>query len=342
MDRKDIKNFTLEEFKKELGKIQEPSYRAEQIFSWIYKKGVNDFKAMANLPAALKDKLSHRYYIGAIKAVKQLTSIDGTEKIVFELGDGNLIETVLIYADKRKTACLSTQVGCKFRCAFCASGMKGFKRNLTASEILSQILFLQHGLKHRITNFVFMGMGEPLDNYENVSKAIKIMNFKEAMAVAARRITVSTSGIIPGIEKFKGLGLQVNLSISLHAASNELRDKLMPVNKKYPLEKLINSCEDYIDNGGRMITLEYILIKGTNDSQKDIDVLARIAKTLKAKVNIIPYSPVSNLKFKAPEKKDITVFENKLMSQGVNVTLRQSKGKDIMAACGQLAGTLAA
>lgn len=340
MSRKDIKNFTFEEFKKELGEIQEPAYRAEQIFSWIYKKGINDFESMPNLPKGLRDRLSLLYYIGSIKPLKHLRSFDGTEKVIFELGDGKLIETVLIYADKRKTACLSTQVGCKFTCSFCASGMNGFKRNLTASEILSQILFLQHGLKHRITNFVFMGMGEPLDNYENVSKVIKIMNSPEAMAVAARRITVSTSGIIPGIEKFKGLGLQVNLSISLHAVNNELRDKLMPVNKKYPLEKLINSCEDYIDNGGRMITLEYILIKDINDSQKDIDVLIRIAKTLKAKVNIIPYSPVSNLKFRAPEKKDITVFENKLMSQGVNVTVRQSKGKDIMAACGQLAGTL--
>ncbi len=337
-DKKDIKNFTLEEFKKELEKISEPSYRAEQVFSWIYKKGTVDFSAMNNLPKAFKDKLSQSYYIGVIKPLKQLKSIDKTEKILFELDDAGKIETVLICAEKRKTLCVSTQVGCKYACSFCASGMKGFKRNLTVSEILSQILFAEHNLKHKITNFVFMGMGEPLDNYENVTGAIKIMNSPKAMAIAARRITVSTSGIIPGIEKFKSLGLQVNLSLSLHAADSKLRDRLMPVNKKYPLEKLLKACEDYIAGGGRMITLEYILIKDVNDSLKDADELAAAAKRLKAKVNIIPYSDVSNPEFKTPLRKDIEVFKKRLLEKGINITVRESKGKDIMAACGQLAG----
>lgn len=335
---KDIKNFTLEEFKEELKNISGPSYRAEQIFSWIYKKGAEDFNAMSNLPKPFRDRLSQSYYIGAIKPLKHLKSVDHTEKFLFNLEDGNLIETVLIYAWKRETLCVSTQAGCKFACSFCASGINGFKRDLSVSEILSQILSIEHNLKHRITNFVFMGMGEPFDNYDNVSKAIKIMNSKKAMGIAARRITVSTSGIIPGIEKFKELGLQVNLSISLHAANNELRDKLMPVNKKYPIEELLKACEGYMKNGGRMLTFEYILIQGINDSQKDIDELAGVARRLKAKVNLIAYSPIPGLDFHAPLENDVKIFEDKLFKRGINVTVRDSKGKDIMAACGQLAG----
>ena len=340
MDKKDIKNFTFEELKEEFKKNSAPSYRAEQIFSWIYKKGAEDFNAMNNIPKLFMDKLAESYYIGSIKPLKQLRSIDETEKVLFELEDGNLIETVLICSGKRKTACISTQAGCKHACVFCASGMNGFKRNLSVSEILSQILFLEHGLKRDVTNFVFMGMGEPLDNYENVSRAIKIMNSPKAMAIAARRITVSTSGVIPGIEKFKGLGLQANLSISLHAADNELRDRLMPINKKYPLGKLLEACQDYINSGGRMLTLEYIVLKDINDSQKDIEGLSKIAKRLKAKVNLIPYSEVCGVDFKSPLRKDVKDFENGLLKKGINVTIRESKGKDIMAACGQLAGTI--
>ncbi len=339
MDKKDIKNFTLEEFKQELEKISEPSYRAEQIFSWIYKKGIEDFDAMDNLPKSFRDKLAQSFYIGAIKPLKRLKSIDGTEKVLFELSDSNLIETVLICSSKRKTACLSTQAGCKYACAFCASGMNGFKRNLSVSEILSQILYLAHSLKHGMTNFVFMGMGEPFDNYENVSRAVRMMNSPKAMGIAARRITVSTSGVIPGIEKFKELGLQVNLSISLHAANSGLRDKLMSVNKKYPLEKLLKTCENYISNDGRMLTLEYMVLKDINDSQKDIDDQVKAAKRLKAKVNIIPYSNIPGLGFKSPLKKDIEIFKNNLLERGINVTVRESKCKDIMAACGQLTGT---
>lgn len=338
LDKKDIKNFTLEEFKEELRKISEPLYRAEQVFSWIYKQGVEDFNAMNNLPKLFRDKLAQFFYIGAIKPLKCLKSVDGTEKVLFELNDGNLIETVLISSGKRKTACLSTQAGCKYACAFCASGRNGFKRNLNVSEILSQILFMEYNQEHYITNFVFMGMGEPFDNYDNVSRAVRMMNSPKAMGIAARRITVSTSGIIPGIEKFKELGLQVNLSISLHAAYNDLRDRLMIVNRKYPLEKLLKACEDYIANDGRMLTLEYIVLKDMNDSQKDIDGLAKIAKKLKAKVNVIPYSDIPGFEFKVPLRKDVEIFKNKLLEKGVNITVRESKGKDIMAACGQLAG----
>lgn len=340
MDKKDIENFTFQELKAEMKEISEPAYRAEQIFFWLYKRGTTDFSDMKNLAEPLRDKLSALYFMGVPGLARHLISADKTEKFLFRLQDGNFIEVVLISNKERRTVCLSTQVGCKYGCRFCASGIKGFIRNLTASEILTQILYLQFVLKHKITNFVFMGMGEPLDNYENVSKAITIMNDPKALGIAARRITVSTCGIIPGIEKFKQLKLQVNLSISLHAASNKLRDELMPVNKKYPLGRLIRVCEDFIKSKARMITLEYVLIKDKNDSPEDIDGLAVIAKRLRAKVNLIPYSPVSHFKLDPPTRSDVNIFINRLKLKKINVTLRESKGKDIQAACGQLAGTV--
>ena len=336
MDKKDIKNFTIEELRKELNKIREASYRAGQIFDWIYKKGVCEFSKMNNLPGPLKNKLNRVYRVGSIKLKEHLKSSDGTEKFLFELSDGHFIETVLIYSGSRKTVCLSTQVGCKFRCAFCASGTKGFTRNLSTSEILDQSLFLQRALSHNITNFVFMGMGEPLDNYKNLSKAILIMNSTEALGIGARRMTVSTCGVVPGIEKFKHLGIQVNLSISLHAVDNKLRDILVPINKVYPLEKLISACEDYISEADRRITLEYVVIKGKNHSLKDATGLSRIAKSLKAKVNLIQYSPVSGKGFEAPLKKDMLALKAALVKARINVTMRESKGGDIQAACGQL------
>ena len=272
------------------------------------------------------------YLVGSIACFVHL------HNCFFKLSDGNFIESVLISAKNRKTICLSTQVGCKFACSFCASGFIGFIRNLTPAEITNQILFLQHNLKHKITNYVLMGMGEPLDNYENVQKAIMIMNDPEGMAIGARRITISTCGIIPGMKKLQDLRLQINLSVSLHATNNNLRDALMPINKRYPLEKLIKACEDLINATGRMITIEYILIKDKNDSLEDADKLAAIAKKLKAKVNLVPYSTIPTLNFQSTGRKETNIFMNKLINRGVNATLRESKGKDIQAACGQLAG----
>ena len=338
MGKRDIKNLTLEELKKEIVEMQEPSYRARQIFFWLYQRGVPNFDEMSNIPRPLRDKLDQNYNISTLKLSEHLKSTDRAEKFLFQLSDGNFIESVLIYAKNRKTICLSTQVGCKFACSFCASGLRGFIKNLTPAEITNQILFLQHNLKHKITNYVLMGMGEPLDNYENTSKAIMIMNDPEGMGIGARRITISTCGIIPGIRKLEDLELQVNLSVSLHATNNDLRDELIPINRRYPLEKLIKACEDFVDATGRMITLEYVLIKGKNDSLKDADELAKIAKKLKAKVNLVPYSTIPNLNFQSTGRRNTNIFMNRLINRGVNATLRESKGKDIQAACGQLAG----
>jgi 23S rRNA (adenine2503-C2)-methyltransferase len=338
MDKQDIKDFTLKELEEAITGIDEPLYRAKQIFFWLYRKDAHSFREMNNLPDKLIDKLNRYYRIGSLDLRKQLESKDGTEKFLFKLSDGNFIETVLIHTQNRKTACLSTQVGCKFACSFCASGRMGFVRNLTPSEIVNQILFLEHELKHKITNYVLMGMGEPLDNYENTAKALFIMNNPGGLSAGARRITISTCGVIPGIDKLKDLGLQVNLSISLHATNNKLRDELVPINKRYPLEKLIEACERYIEKTGRAITLEYVLIKNKNHSLQDADRLAAIAKRLKAKVNLIACSGVPPLDFDSPCSKDINLFINNLVERKVNVILRKSKGADIQAACGQLAG----
>jgi len=232
MDKKDIKNFTVEELKKELSRLLVPSYRSGQLFGWVYKKLVTEFSEMSDIPLDLREKLARNYYIGQIRLKDKLRSSDGTEKFLFELSDNNLIETVLIRSGERSTLCISTQAGCKHACAFCASGTKGFTRDLSSSEIVDQVLSAQKITGDRINNLVFMGMGEPMDNYDNVAKAIIIINSHEGIDIGSRKITVSTCGIIPGIEKFSDIGLQANLSLSLHAADNKKRNSLMPVNSR--------------------------------------------------------------------------------------------------------------
>jgi len=335
---KDIKNLTFEELKSEMNKMGEPDFRAEQIFSWLYQKGASSFHDFSNIPRSLRDKLKEFFFVGELELFSHFRSQDRTEKFLFKLQDGNFIETVLIPSGQRRTVCLSTQVGCKFSCAFCASGLRGFTRNLAPSEMLNQVLYLRQNLDYQLTNLVLMGMGEPLDNYENVAKAILTMNSSQGMGIAARRITVSTCGIIPGLERFKSLGLQVNLSLSLHAVTDKLRNQLMPVNKKYPLEKLLQACQDYLASCGRKMTLEYILFGAVNDSAQDADGLAEIARRLRAKVNLIPYSPVCGLEFRSPSAEKIDRFIKRLEGKRIGVTLRRSKGQDILAACGQLAG----
>jgi 23S rRNA (adenine2503-C2)-methyltransferase len=337
---KDIKNLTFEELKAEMAAFGAPAYRAAQIFTWTYHKGIERFEAFTNLPMNFRNELAASYFISRLELYGVFRSQDRTRKFLFKLSDGNFIETVLIPAGARATVCLSTQVGCKFSCLFCASGLKGFVRNLSPSEMVNQVLFLRDHEGEPATNLVFMGMGEPLDNYENLVKAIKIMNSAEGLGIAARRMTVSTCGIVPAILHFKSLGLQVNLSISLHAVTDEKRTRLVPVNKKYPLETLIKACQDYIDSGGRKITLEYVLLRSVNDTLADADGLARIAQRLKAKVNVIPYSPVQGLPFEVPSEEKIQLFVRRLEDRRISVTLRHSKGKDIQAACGQLAGRI--
>jgi 23S rRNA (adenine2503-C2)-methyltransferase len=338
MEKTDIKNFTCSGLERIMGLKGRPGYRARQIFGWLFKYGVKDFSAMTNLPADLLRELEADFFISNPDCIRKEISKDGTVKLLFRINGPFYIETVIMPSRARNTICLSSQVGCRFRCAFCASGMKGFTRDLSVPEILNQILFARDMLRTGITNYVFMGMGEPLDNYENLVTALKIMNDKNGLNIGARRITISTCGIVPAIKKLSGLNMQVNLSLSLHAVTDEKRTRLMPVNKRFPLNAVIGALSDHIKKTGRIITLEYILIPGLNDMPSDADDLAGIARLLRARINLIPYSKVSNIKFNVPDKRQIQIFLNRVKCRHEHITLRASKGGDIQAACGQLAG----
>jgi len=335
---RDIKESTLKELEEKVRSFGGQAYHARQIFTWIYKKAALDFSQMSDLPKGLRDKLKENFYVSGLEIAQRLKSSDGTEKLLLQLPDANFIEAVIIPAKGRVTGCVSTQVGCKWGCVFCASGLKGFKRNLTCSEILDEVLYLKkEALPLALTHLVFMGTGEPLDNYEQVLQAVKVINSPLGFNIGARRITLSTSGLIPGIQKLSGEGLQLELSVSLHAASDVLRSKLMPINKKYPLTELIKTCKDYGARTNRQVTFEYILIKGVNSKLADAQSLSRLLEGWKlAKVNLIPANAISELKVAAPDKKDILLFKDHLVKRGINVTLRKSRGEDINAACGQL------
>jgi len=348
----DIKELGLKELEDKLLSWNLPKYHAKQIFSWIYQKGAFDFSSMSNLPLALRKKLAGEFYILGLALADLRVSRDGTTKFLFELKDKNLIEAVNIPMKKRApgpiggagarlcavTGCISAQVGCKFSCQFCASALKGFKRNLTVGEILDEALYLKNNTRQaELAHIVFMGTGEPLDNYENVLKAIRVINSPQALNIGARRITISTSGIIPGIKRLAAEDLQVELAISLHSADDKIRSQLMPVNKKYPLADLIKCCQEYIAKTNRQITFEYILIQGLNSNLAAAQNLVRLLKDLRlAKVNLIPANSIPGLKVIPPPKAEISTFKECLFKNGINVTLRQERGQDIDAACGQL------
>lgn len=333
-----LTSLTLEELEAHLKSMGEPAFRARQVFGWVYRAARTDFNGFSDLPRALRQRLSETFIINPLKLTETISSEDGTTKYLFELPDGYFIETVLIPSADRRTVCLSTQVGCKYRCSFCASGLNGFKRNLAAGEIVSQVLSVRSLTGREITNLVFMGMGEPLDNLDNVIKAIRILNDEHGLNIGARRMTVSTAGVIPGIKRLKNFDLQINLSISVHNAISEKRSQLMPINKKYPLPELVAAAEDYLAAGGRQLTLEYILIRGVNDGLYEAESLAALARKLKAKVNLIAFSPVAGLPYERPSRSELLRFERWLTERKVKTTIRQSKGLEISAACGQLAG----
>jgi 23S rRNA (adenine2503-C2)-methyltransferase len=336
MQKKDIKNFSLNELQEEVKNLGVERYRAAQLFNLLYKKGIEDFRDMLSLPAAFRDLLQENFYISKIGLVNLAKSKDQTEKYLFKLEDGNLIESVLIFSGKRVTECISSQIGCKYNCLFCESGKKGFTRNLTVSEILSQVLFVKKKIESNLNNIVFMGIGEPLDNYDNVVKAICILNSKDAFNIGARKITISTCGVIPAIKRLQERNWQVELSVSLHAPENKLRSYLMPVNNMYPLPDLIEVCRNYAEKTKRQITFEYILIKGVNDSLIYADKLAKLIDGFNSKVNLITFNPAPDSLLQAPAISQVKSFKNKLAAGGIPTTIRISKGDDISAACGQL------
>lgn len=335
---KDIKELNLKELEDKLFSWGSPKYYAKEIFNWIYQKGAYEFNSMSNLPAALRKTLAGEFYILGLELADLQESSDGTAKFLFELKDKNLVEAVSISMPNYSTGCISSQIGCKFACQFCASALKGFKRNLTCGEILDEVLYLKNNTKDaQLTHIVFMGTGEPMDNYDNVFKAVRVINSPFAFNIGARRITISTCGIIPGIERMQSEDLQIELSISLHAADDKSRARLMPVNKKYPLAQLIKCCHEYIAKTNRQITFEYILIKDFNSDLASARNLVMLLKDLRlAKVNLIPANLVPELKIASPESAEILFFKDYLFKSGLNVTLRRKRGEDIDAACGQL------
>ena len=337
MSKKNILDFSLEELKLFLQESGEAQYHAAQIFSWVFKLGVLDFSQMSNLSLALRNKLAEKFAILSFTLKEKLASTDGTQKLLLELAGGNFIEAVIIPAEGRVTGCISSQVGCKFKCGFCASGVRGFKRDLSAGEMVEEILWLKsYAPDKALTHIVFMGTGEPLDNYDNVIKAIKIINSKEGLTIGARRITLSTCGLIPGIRRLSEEKMQFELSVSLHAADEKTRSMLMPVNKKYPLAELIAACREYFRKTGRQITFEYILIAGLNSDLQSAQKLSILLQGMDCKVNLIPSNPIHELKIAPPKKLEILLFKDHLLKHGVHVTLRKERGQDIDAACGQL------
>lgn len=343
MERTLIKSLSREELQHELAGLGEPAYRADQILAWIYQKNAKSFDEMTNLSAELRKKLNDRFELNAVRAMKTKHATDTTEKFLFELQDHSLIETVLIPAtpgltsrSDRHTVCVSTQVGCAYGCKFCASGLDGFKRNLSAAEIVDQVLHVHALTGQRITNLVIMGMGEPMANYDNLLKALKILNAPWSLGIGARKITVSTSGLAPKIKQLAEEPMQLRLAVSLHGATDEVREKIMPVNKKYPIRALMEACEYYSNTRKRMMTFEFILIEDVNDMLEQATALAKLTHRLRAKVNLIPYNPVPGLPWKRPSEDRCRSFQAVLKQHGVLATLRTEKGTDINAACGQL------
>ena len=363
----DIKSLTREELEAQFKTWGEPAYRVKQLMDWLYVQRVTDWDAMSNLAKPLRDKLRHAFSLGTLKLVRKQGARDTTQKFLWQLADGAFVESVLIPANPslygevsdRHTLCVSTQVGCAYGCKFCASGLDGWKRNLLPHEIVEQVMSVERYCATEaakspaektiagktsssfpgtriVDNIVIMGMGEPMANYDNLLKALRLLNSPWGGRIGARKITVSTSGLAPQIRKFADEPEQFSLAISLHGATDEVRGKIMPVNKKFPLKELTAALDYYQAQRGRFITFEYILIAGVNDSLEQARPLAALARRLKAKVNLIPYNTVEGLPWTRPDEATCEQFLRALKAQKVVCTLRREKGGDIDAACGQL------
>lgn len=314
----------------------QPAYRGKQLWQWLQVHGATRWDEMGNLPDDLKEKLAETHTPAPVESIEMKGITGGPSKWLLRLDDGDTVEAVLIPARDWTTVCLSTQVGCKMGCVFCASGKSGFARNLSAGEIVAQFQQVTDLHGRRPDNIVYMGMGEPFDNYDEVLKSIRILNHPDGLNVGARRITISTCGVIPGIRRLAEEGLQVELSVSLHAPNHELRRKLMPVENKYPIDELLAACVDYTARTKRFVTFEYTLIRGVNDSVDNAHELADRLRKFSCRVNLIPLSPVEEFAGGAPPRAEIEAFQRALEKRGVSVTLRESKGQGVDAACGQL------
>lgn len=338
MIKKNLKTFSLTELEDFLTSLGMKKYRVSQVYQWLYQKGAASFDEMTNLSKEERQSLNEKAYISSLKLVKRQTASDGTEKYLFELEDGNRIESVLIPDEERLTLCISTQVGCAMGCRFCLTGKGGLKRNLEAHEIVDQVIAVRRLLSKRITNIVLMGMGEPLANYDNTINALKILFDEKALNFSNRKITLSTAGLIPQIDKLGKEGITINLAISLNAATDDVRNKIMPINKKYPIKELIAACKRFPLPKRRRITFEYVMLKNINDTKEDAERLCKLLKGIPCKVNLIPFNEYEGSEFKKPDDNNVERFRGILMDRRIMAITRKSKGAEISAACGQLNG----
>ncbi|MGN0442679.1 MAG: 23S rRNA (adenine(2503)-C(2))-methyltransferase RlmN [Acutalibacteraceae bacterium] len=338
-DLQDIKSLSINELEQALADFGEPKYRAKQIFQWIHKKYVNSFDEMLNLSKDLRQKLKENYYISCSAIEKKLISCyDSTVKYLFSLNDGEYVEAVLMSYHHGYSACISTQAGCKMGCTFCATGQGGFRRNLTAGEMLSQLQTMEKDRGVRISNVVLMGMGEPLDNFDNVVRFLRLVSSADGMNIGMRHLALSSCGLADKIRQLAELKLQITLSISLHAPNDEIRNRTMPVNKRFPIDELLSACREYIEKTGRRITFEYAMIDGVNDSLDCARQLASRLRGMLCHINLIPVNEVDKTGYKKSGKKSLNAFCAYLNNHGITATIRRTLGSDINASCGQLRG----
>lgn len=333
---KNIKDYNLDDLKKEMQNLNEKSFRAEQIFKWLFVEKVKSFDEMTNLSLELREKLKENYDICNFTVERKLESKDGTKKYLFGLNDGNNIETVLMQYKYGKTVCVSSQIGCKMGCKFCASTGIPFVRNLSSGEIVEQIIAIEQNENCRISNVVFMGIGEPMDNFDNVINAISILNNPKGLNIGARHISVSTSGVVPKIYEFADKNIQCTLSISLHSANDKVRTSMMPINSAYNIEELMKACRYYIKKTNKRISFEYALAKDNNSNLEDAKELVDLLHGMLCHVNLIPINKIENGKYQKADNKNIIEFRDYLNEHGIVATIRRELGSDIEAACGQL------
>lgn len=334
---KDIKSLYLKELEAELASMGQKAFRAKQIYQWLHEKLVTEFDEMTNLPKELREKLKEQFVLTALQPVDvKISRVDGTRKYLFALADGNIIESVWMQYHHGNSVCISSQVGCRMGCRFCASTLDGLERNLTAAEMLDQVYRIQVLTKERVSNIVIMGSGEPMDNYDNFVRFVRMVSEEHGLHISQRNITVSTCGIVPGIEKLAEEDLQITLALSLHAPNDEVRKTLMPIARRYALPDILAACREYYEKTGRRLTFEYSLVSGVNDNLDEARALATLLRGMHGHVNLIPVNPIKERDYVQSDQKAIQAFKNYLEKNGINVTIRREMGRDINGACGQL------
>ena len=337
MEKPDIKSLTLEELTEAIRQMGDKPFRAKQIYQWLHQKLVADFDEMSNLSKPLREKLKEQFTLTALyPADVKISQIDGTRKYLFRLEDGNVIESVWMQYHHGNSVCISSQVGCRMGCRFCASTLDGLERNLTTAEMLDQIYRIQTLTGERVSNIVIMGSGEPLDNYDNVIRFLRMISDENGLNISQRNITLSTCGIVPNILRLAEENIQITLALSLHAPNDEVRKTLMPIANRYSLKEILPACQTYFEKTGRRLTFEYSLVSGVNDNLDEAKALTSLLKNMHGHVNLIPVNPIKERDYRQSDRKAIEAFKSYLEKNGINVTVRREMGRDINGACGQL------